>query len=459
MLPIYTLYLSPEQFGKYSFVITLNSFFILLITLSLEHGLGKFYYKIKDESGDTDSFFSTVFCTVLVSSVVIPCLILLVIFVAYSLQISDHDLMRSIAIGVFATAFYPAYSLYGKIFQVKKESKNYSKLSFSYTFFLTSINVLFIIVLGYKTEGLLLGLLITNVLFFIYSVNRFFNYYRLSFSFDILKDTFKYSLPLFPHSAASIISGTSDRMLIGYFLTMSSVGIYNVASQISNILNVLVMAFSLAYSPVFFEFINNNEKKKYLAEIAVIGVSLFSLVGLFLGVFSQEIVSVMATKDYIDAYSYSEVLVFVSVLQGVYIFTAGPLLVDSTKIYALVSIIASVINVILNIVLIPEFSVYGAVYATFVSKIFSVLLFTYFGWKSESRLPFDYIRVLGVPFIAFFLMLVTSKLVSGHDFVYSICLKLVVLSLFILFLTIMNFSKISVFYEYLFKSKKKINET
>ncbi|OCH18574.1 oligosaccharide flippase family protein [Aliivibrio logei] len=439
MLPVYTAYLSPEDLGQYSLVVAINAFLILLYSLSLEHGLGKFYYDYKDDDHKVKILFSTIYSSVFFASIMFTFLF----FVSYDFlffKFSENEqLYELLKTGLLCIVFFPCYSMFKQMYQVKQDAKKYGLISFSYTLLLVIINVVLIVLFGMKSEGLLYGLLCVNIIFFCYSTISFFKNNGFFYDFKLLLKVLKYSFPLLPHSISSVVTSMSDRILIGFFLTLSSVGLYTISSQVSFIFGVLISAFSMAYGPVFFEKIKGEEKGKIeLLKIANIGVPIFCFIGVSLSFFSKEIIMVMVSDDYLEAYKYAMILIFVFVFQSVYIFTAGPLLVSSTKIYALVSILSSVLNVILNILLIPIYYIYGAAIATLISKIVSVFLYSYFGYKSKDRLDFNFKLLIGLPFFSLFLVFSLEPLINQQSMWIEIGLKIFISFIFLMSISYFN---------------------
>ncbi|QDE30499.1 oligosaccharide flippase family protein [Shewanella polaris] len=457
MMPIYTAYLSPADFGSYSLVLAINAFLILLYTFSLENGLGKFYYDFKADEEKVRELFGTIFTTVLLISFIFTLLFYFFYNDLFNVFSNNDDLHHNLKIGLACIAFYPAYSILKRMYQVKQESKKFGFLSFLYTLLLIMMNLVCIILLNLKSEGLLFGLLFTNIVFFSYSIFNFYKSNGFYYNFEILKTVLKYSLPLFPHSVSNIVTTMCDRIFVGYFLTLTAVGLYSVASQISMIFSVLIGSFTMAYGPFFFEKMKGSATDKTeIIKIAHTVVPIFCLFGIGFSLFSKEIVMLMATDAYLEAYNYAMILIFVFVFQSVYIFTAGPLLINSTTRYAAISIFAALLNIFLNYILIPIYGIYGAAVATLIQKIIAVILYSYLGYKSTDKLEFNFRYLILLPVLSFVIVFTLSPLLNQQALYISISAKVLII-LFCTVILLLTNSYIYIFSKkFYFNIRKKI---
>src|SRR5699024_5289914 len=78
LLPLYTTYLTPEDYGITGVVNALTALLSLLFTLSLNSSVQRYYYIYDDRPVERQYFFGTIFLTVLANSLFLG--LLLVIF-------------------------------------------------------------------------------------------------------------------------------------------------------------------------------------------------------------------------------------------------------------------------------------------------------------------------------------------------------------------------------------------
>jgi len=106
-----------------------------------------------------------------------------------------------------------------------------------------------------------------------------------------------------------------------------------------------------------------------------------------ISLFSREILRLFTTPPYYGAWAIIPVLAVASVCSKMYIFAPGLDIEKKTKRIALINIAAAVVNVVLNLFLIPHLGILGSALATLIS---SVILFFAYMHMSQKFYPIPY---------------------------------------------------------------------
>jgi len=198
---------------------------------------------------------------------------------------------------------------------------------------------------------------------------------RLSFDFHEIRALFRFSWPLVVAAIVYNLLFRVDTLMIAYFKTQSDVGIYNAAVPIGELLTLIITSFSPFLLPAMTE--------KYAQEdyttldsiysistkwIYLLTIPLFSLIFFFPRFF----ILVVFGRQFVEA-----TLVLQIIALG-YLFSAsvGPagnlmVVIGRTKLHLLNTLIALLVNIILNYFLIQKYGIYGGAIAT----AFSYFLF------------------------------------------------------------------------------------
>lgn len=202
----------------------------------------------------------------------------------------------------------------------------------------------------------------------------YFNFYKdlertdKSFTRDILR----YSYPLAFISLGFIALTEIDTIMIGYFSTSSEVGIYAVAKQIIIKLPHIALAIAMGTMPIFAKLNEGNkaELKKKFANILKANIAVYVPIVLALFLLSPTLIPLLFGTEYVEAVLPLRILsiyVFfmaMSVILSSFLDYVGKARVRAYNITATI-----VLNVILNIILIPEYGAAGAAVATSVSYL------------------------------------------------------------------------------------------
>ncbi len=430
LLPLYTSYLTPADYGTYDLVITIISVLAFFYTLALRNGIVRFYSEGSKDELVTRKLFGTSFYAVLLSSAIQSIIYFSIAKYFFPLLLGDLPVYPYMYLGLMSLVFSPVYQIVQSILQAKQDSITFTKLNLSYSLVLISLNIVLIVGFNLKAEGLLLSLAVTNFVFSGLVSFFFIRKYGVCFDYEVFKKLLKYCLPLLPHNLSTWTMSMIDRILIKKFLTTFEIGLYSVGFQISNILGIGVQAFSLAYSPFFFETVEQGETGKLkIVRIAMLGVLVVSLIGMFLSLYSREIIQLMAADSYSGSYKVIPFLSFVFVFQGVYIFIAGPLLITNTKLFSVVSIFGALLNIGLNFLLIPYWGLIGAAVASLIQKALSTGVYGYFGYRSNNRIDFYWSEMVLVPILFFVISYLGLQYINMSNLLITLVLKFFVILL------------------------------
>lgn len=206
------------------------------------------------------------------------------------------------------------------------------------------------------------------------------------------------SWPLGIESVVWITYGQIDKLLIGFFLPPSDVGIYAAAASVTVILSIIPQAFSYLSLPVFSTLLSNRATDELRRVYKKTAKTIFQVsfpVFLCLIVLSKEIPTVLYGGKYSDGAMVLTILA-VGSIWSCFLGPAKDLLVGAgkTAVPLLASSAGCACNVSLNIVLIPKYGIHGAAAATCVSSLVSVLVTGFFIQRHFKMLPWDHDYVL-----------------------------------------------------------------
>lgn len=181
-------------------------------------------------------------------------------------------------------------------------------------------------------------------------------------------------LPLLMMSGFNVINHRADIIMVGFFKGTTDAGIYSVAVHLSNFMVLGLTAINLIAAPLISHLYAQNKRKdlQRMASLSALGIAIFTvpaaIIMLFcgkwlLGLFGGE-------GDFIVGY---DSLVFLVIGQSVNALTGsvGYLLTMTgyQKEAAIVMGITALINIALNVILIPMMGIKGAAIATMISTI------------------------------------------------------------------------------------------
>ncbi|MFC1871158.1 oligosaccharide flippase family protein [Chloroflexota bacterium] len=192
-----------------------------------------------------------------------------------------------------------------------------------------------------------------------------------------LKKCFKYSYPLAFGNVGTAIIGNVDQILIGIFMPVVFVGIYNIAYKIQDyIFGLPNLSRSLMF-PLMTSLVVTGQTEKinrYMKSYVPQIVFFWSLILSLFMVFGREIMLIFG-QDYVAAFLPFSILLAASGLRIFYVIESPILSSHSlTKEIAGMAIATAIINLGLDYLLIPIMGISGAAVATSISLVVIVIM-------------------------------------------------------------------------------------
>lgn len=218
-----------------------------------------------------------------------------------------------------------------------------------------------------KYLGRIIPYLIITSLIGCYYIIRYFVKGKTFINIKYWKYGLSLSLPLVFHGLSINVLSVSDRTLLTLLRNASETGVYSLIYSLSMISLVVTTSMESVWIPWFNNKLLNNERVVINKVVKIyIEVSLIVLIGILL--ISPELLKIMAPKEYWSG----EILIPPILLASFFIFLYSisvnlEYYYKSTKIIAINTIIAAIINLGLNLIFIPKFGAIAAAYSTVIA--------------------------------------------------------------------------------------------
>ena len=428
LLPIYTNYLSPSDYGLINAMQIMQPILAILFSAGFSGSVFRLYYDYESIE-ENKTFFSTMFLfSFFISSVF---LLFMLIFNRYIQNIySSISFFPYFLFTILTTFFSNFFIIPQKIMMLKDQALKYVFWSFMQFILTAGLTLWFLIVFLEGPVGFLKARMISAILllpFFLFMLRKYINF---KFSISILKNLLSFSLPLVPYLLSNWILDFSDRVFIERYFSLKDVGIYSLAYGIASLSFLVSSSIDLAYRPTFFKYANMEDQQKgkklisyYNTIILVVSISFAFILSLF----GKELIFLLINSRFKEAYHYLPIILASN------IFVVGSGLTarfyeqsKKTKQNMVIYLFAMCLNIGLNYLLIPEYSIYGAAVATILSFFF-VFLYTYNYAKRKCYFtPINWNIIL--PLITVFIVIIICFLYfDGINIFLSLILKIILL--------------------------------
>ena len=204
-----------------------------------------------------------------------------------------------------------------------------------------------------------------------------------------LKSYFKFGLPVASNNIMHTIIGSSDRVLIGIFMTMTYVGYYNTAYSIGFVLMFLAAPFTTVLPQTLINLYDSGkvlETKREIVRAVKMFLYLAVPAGVFVSIFRELIIKTITTQEIAQNSSYLiPIFVIGALIYGCQSIISNYLFITKeTGMLLLISIITVVAAVISNLILIPLMGIIGAAIALVIANTLKIIITSYRIWGLKS---------------------------------------------------------------------------
>lgn len=261
---------------------------------------------------------------------------------------------------------------------------------------------------GYGLSGAILAFLASKLFIFLLAFAA--THPMVGFAiprFSRVKKYLTFGLPLLMSGAAFWVVQSSDRYLITLFLGVLFVGYYAPAYALGNMIHFLVMPFALALPPALSKLSDEgklSEVQTYL-KYSLKYFLLLAIPAVFgLSALSEQLLTIISTKEIASqAHGVIPYVAMSLVLYGIYTIVFQVLFLYSrTALSGLFWVGAALLNIGLNLVLIPLLGILGAALTTLLAYLFATSLTWYYSSK-HLTFPIDW-QAIGKSILASLLM-------------------------------------------------------
>lgn len=385
LIPIYTnaKYLSISDFGTLSILDISMQIIIPILGLSLHSGLLRFYWDLEDTQQRKKLFSSLLFYSTIFSLVTGGILIVNSSYLSQFL-FENSSYARVLSLVVINAIFMGVQLPINNLMRIENKPKLYTSLSIV-KFISTLLFTLYFIVYEKRgIEGIFMAQIIGNILYFVVGTPYILKNIVFCVKPIYLKKILAYSLPLTFSSLSLVLLSVIDRFSLNFLSSLSNVGIYTLGYKVGGSIKLLIVSsIGLALSPVLFKAINDkNHKQLYSKTLTYYSLGLMWVV-LFIAIFSKEIILLIAkNEEYLKATNIVPIIamvVFFGMMKDISMM--GLHVKKKTKTISLAIVFTGVLNLILNILLIPYLGIYGVALASLFSQITLFISIYYFAQK------------------------------------------------------------------------------
>jgi O-antigen/teichoic acid export membrane protein len=384
LLPVYTRYLSPADYGLIETLIALSAVLTVLLAAGVKSAFFRFYFDDEDKRRviRTSFWFTMASGTAgLLAGLALAGPISELLF-----DTSQHaDLVRAAFVGLWAHVNYEQMT---SIFRVEQRSVAYLIATLINLGLTVAATLILVVALDQGPIGVIVGNFTGTLI--VYAGLLAYRREQLGFELDrpLLRAMNRFGMPLVPSALFLWVLNFSDRFFLVKLAGAREVGLYSIGVRLASAIILFLAAFRTAWPAFAYSIEDDAEAKRTYSFVLTYVVVITSWMALALGVLAPWLVRLLTTEEFYSAERVVAPLAFAAAAFGAYIVVViGIGRVRRTRSNWVITGAAAALNVGLNLLLIPEYGMIGAAVATIGAY---GTLFLAMAWKAQRLYPVPY---------------------------------------------------------------------
>ena len=393
LLPVYTRYLSPSDYGLVETLIALTTVLVIVLRLGISNAFIRFYFDSKEAAHRrlvlrTSFWFTMGMATLgLVAGVALSPEISSALFGSAD----DAELVAAAMVSLWAQMNYEQLT---SLFRVEERSVAYVTASLANIFLTIGATLLLVVHFDSGPLGVIVGNFTGTLVVYAALVGYRREQLGLQFDRGLLRQMNKFGLPLVPSALFLWVTTFSDRFFLVKLTDTEEVGLYSLGVRIASAMAILLTAFRTAWPAFGYSIEDDREAGRTYAFVLTYLVLITSWVATGLGLLSPWLVDWIAAPSFSSASTVVGPLAFAVVpFAGYVVMFIGIGRARRTQFNWVITGAAAAVNVALNLTLIPRYGMMGAAVATVAA--YSMMLAGMIWWAQHVfPVPYQWRRVV-----------------------------------------------------------------
>lgn len=411
LLPFYVAYLSTSDFGALSIYLAFSLFIQILTTYSFDTSVYIHFHEYKNDRVKLSSFVSSAFLMmvgigILVGLIFITSgdLLFRNVFTGRSISFHPYGFLAALT-GMFQ-AFFKVHS---NLLQSREKPDLYlwsNVLSFGLIAVFTVLGLHFY---PNTLVGPVGGRLVASVFAGGWALTRIFREFGLHFNYPLLRSSFTFNFYTFLYQLLQWVVNYFDRFVMVFFLSLSQVGIYDFAVKCMLIIEFLLNGLHSAFYPKVVSLMMAQETKRSSPEINRYyhGYTSVNLLLICVCILTFPwIIDIFAEKSaYRESIRYFPFIALIYIFRSMRQFFLTPYgILKYTRPLPSIYLVVSAVKILIIVLLVQRFEIYGVVAASVVSTMIEILLL-YFNVREKYRFQFNVFKIVMAPLAIFALII------------------------------------------------------
>ena len=387
LLPLYTHYLSTSDYGQIETLVALVTVLTIVLRFGISSAFFRFYFDADDDNGRRLVLRTSFWFTMAMATFGLVAVVALAGPISQALfgEADAANLVRASAVALWAQMNYEQLS---SLFRVEERSVAFVIASLTNVVLTVAGTVLLVVVLDRGPLGVIVGNFTGTLVVYLALLGYRREQLGLQLDRGLLQRMNQFGMPLVPSALLLWVTNFSDRFFLVKLTDTAEVGLYSVGVKIASAMVLLLTAFRMAWPAFAYSIESDEEARRTYAWVLTYLVVLTTWIATALTLLSPWLVAWLTAPEFASSSRVVGPLAFAAVSFGGFIvLSIGIGRARRTQFNWVITGAAAVVNVTLNLTLIPFYGMMGAAIATVAAY---TVMFAGMAWWAQRIFPCPY---------------------------------------------------------------------
>jgi O-antigen/teichoic acid export membrane protein len=425
LIPVYLdqKYFTVDDFGRIGLLEISALVLTAFLASGLPQSLTRWFWDKEHKANQKGIFFMSLSTQMVVS------LAFCVVLIPLSGKLSDvifskPDWGRVISLVIISSAIQAVNNIINTLMRLQSKSVLYTVTNLFKLVSVLSLTLYFIISKKMGLEGIYLAQVIGNCIAVLILIGYIIKNSRVFFDKGIFRSMSQYGFPLLIANISAVLLNVIDRFSLNSLALLKYVALYTLAFKITSVLKLAIVdSIKLALGPMMIKRIGTANNKRFYSKVLLYSSFALMFAIVAVSMFSYELIKVMAgSKEFWGAVVIIPVLsisIFFINMKEVTVY--GLHIAKKTRIIGAIVVFSTIISLLLNILLIPIWSITGSAIATLLSQFIYWYACYYYSQKAF-YVPYE-MKKIGMILLVGSAISFSSLLINGMHLLPRLLIK------------------------------------
>ena len=374
LIPLYTRYLTPSDYGIVGYLQFALQILATVLMFGFYGAQARFFYEYKKDLRVIGEFLFTINLWLL--STLVPIALLVGFFGIYIYEIigpDDLPFSPYVPLIVWTAVFQVMNQMVVSYHIAKKEYFRTTILQIFQFGMISGVTIFWVVLMQSGAEGYFKGLLYGQIIFFIVAYPSYSRRFICKINWKYIIYSLSFGWPIVIHLLSGTMHTSIDRAILAKMVPMDQLGLYTLGYQVGMAMYIFAISVNNAWQPNYYDLMESQDKNKWYHigrtyNLWLVFMSFICSLGILWG---GDILRLLTPEQYHGAAKVVPLVFLGYFFHGLYLFVVLPIFFHKkTKVLFIFTGSATVVNIGLNLLLIPLMGITGAALATTISMFF-----------------------------------------------------------------------------------------